>query len=101
MEKLHRKYMDGWTIIEYHAGGENIVGKIEYTGVSLDVVSSFVIGWNQHDGFNRTTRFMPSSWKCDIVEEIIFLKRIAEDEQSADIPSRESVLYTIFLAANR
>ena len=100
MEELRgMESLDGWTIIEHRHGNENIVGKIELSGLNGD--GSFGVAWHHHDGCHRTTLFFPVSWQCEIVADVIFLIRLAEDGRVFDIPWREADLYTIVQAVGR
>lgn len=85
------------TIIEHRPDNVNVVGQFEYCGVNGD--ASIGIGWRHLDGGNRTTVFYPQLWELEIVENVIFLKRVKEgDPMPFDMPWEGSVLYTIFVS---
>lgn len=97
MRELCNKDMFGWTIIE-HRDGENVVGQIEYNSLNGD--GSFGVGWH-HDGCNRTTLFHPSSWRCEIVANVVFMHRTGEDTNLSDNPWRTANLYTLVQVSHR
>jgi hypothetical protein len=98
MRELRDKEMAGWTIIE-HRDDENVVGQVEYNGLNGD--SSFGVGWHHHDGGNRTTLFRPSSWRCEVVANVVFMHRTGEDTDLSDNPWRTANLYTLVQSSRR
>lgn len=64
-------------------------------GVNGD--GSVGIGWAHHDGGNRTTVFNPSNWETKVVANVVFFKRLREDERNFDVPWRDASLYTVVL----
>ena len=100
MGELRNKNMTGWTIIEHRADGENIIGTIEYNAFNGD--GSFGVGWHYHDGGNRTTLFRQSSWRCEVIANVVFMHRTSEDtDSSADSPWSTTNLYTFMQISHR
>jgi hypothetical protein len=100
-EIRHTVGLRNWRIIEHRTGSETMVGRVNHVGFDTD--GTFVIHWNErkdnclHGGLWRTTYFRPSCWQCDVVANIFFLKRTAEDPPERDPinPWHDANLYTL------
>jgi len=93
MKELRGKEFFGSTIIEHRGNGENVVGQVEYGELNDD--GSFGVGWRHHDGVNRTTLFQASSWRCEVIANVVFMHRINEDTALSDKPWPTANLYTL------
>ena len=94
MRELRDMNLDRGKVVEHRPDGLAI-GPIVYGGVTNgDILVCF--GWS-HKGRNRTTSFSRGSWEHEVVENVIFLRRIAKDTGITDMPLPEVDLYTIVL----
>lgn len=92
MRVLQDINLSGATVIEHRADG-NVHGPVAYSGVNGD--GSFVVGWSQTGCGNRTTIFQLSSWSCEVIAGVVFLRRKAQDSGNCDVPWRDANSYTI------
>ncbi len=94
MRELETFLRQGVTIIEHETevARRSAIGSIEYGELRHD---SVVIGWHEHSGGSRTTTFYAVSWKCEVVGNVAFLRRINADEVGADLPPRDVRLYVL------
>lgn len=93
--------LGGSIIIEHRPENENIVGRIEYSGVNGGG-QSFGVGWHHVDGGNRTTVFYSQLWELQIVDNVIFVKRVKGGRpQDMDMPWDGCILYTIIVGDRR
>lgn len=97
LEQLRDRNFAKMTILE-HRDGELVVGVIDSGGVNPD--GTLGLHWHHHyePQLHRTTTFLPSSWRCQIVGPFISLFRIAKDPPDrGDLsnPWHDANLYTL------
>ncbi len=89
------KVLPGCMIIEIHADGRRVIGKVEYSGSNTDGPG---IGWRENDGGCRDTVFSPASWALtELANVVLLLSRTAADARDCDVPPRTTTFYIIIL----
>jgi hypothetical protein len=96
LEQLRDRNFVKMTILE-HRGDELVVGVIDSGGVNPD--GTLGLHWHHHygDRSHRTTTFLPSSWRCQIVGPFISLFRTAKDRPERELsnPLQDVKMYTL------
>jgi hypothetical protein len=96
LEQLRDKDFVQMTILE-HRDDELIVGVIDSGGMNPD--GTLGLRWHHHYGehLHRTTTFLPSCWRCEIVGPFISLFRTAKGPRNRALsdPPRNVDMYTL------